>query len=82
MEATRHSRIYINVTRACVLPAVTPALMTDNMQATEPHLLYRLFNIADTSAAVIQNWNRRMETVLAYLKAGVYTTLSTSLPRD
>jgi hypothetical protein len=55
MEATRHSRTHINATRECLLPAASPVLMTDNMQATEPRALYRLFDIAATSAAVIQN---------------------------
>jgi len=83
MEAVRHSRTHINATRACVLPAAPPAVkMADNMQATESRVIYRLFNIAAASAEVIRNWNRRMETVLAYFKAGVYKSLSTSLPRD
>jgi hypothetical protein len=56
--------------------------MADNMQATEGHVLYRLLNIAAASAEVIQILNRRMETVLAYFKAGVYKSLAPSLARD
>jgi hypothetical protein len=54
MVATRRSRTHINVTHACVLPIAPPALMADSMQATEGRVLYRLLNIAATSAEVIQ----------------------------
>ena len=82
MVAARRSRTHINATRACVLSTAAPAVMADNMQAIQPRVLYRLFDIPATSVEAIQIWNRRMETVLAYFTAGVHKSLAPGRPRD